>query len=141
MIVHRLARPMLAAVFVVSGVNTLRNPEKNIKAATPLVEKAVARAGDKLPEQVPTDPATIVRIDAGLKVVAGLGMALGRFPRFSALVLALNLVPTTVAGHAYWEHEDPANRAAQRTHFLKNLGLLGGLLAVAGGPGKRQTAE
>jgi putative oxidoreductase len=40
-------------------------------------------------------------------------------------------VPTTLAGHAYWQHEDPAARKTNRIQFLKNLGLLGGLMAVA----------
>lgn len=142
MFVQRLARPMLAAVFVISGINTLRDPAKNVKAATPLLESAVEKFGDSLPDQVPTDPETVVRLDAMVKIAAGLGLAVGWFPRLCALVLAVDLVPTTVAGHPYWEHEDAATRAGQRGHFLKNLGLLGGLLATATAPRKRrQRAE
>jgi uncharacterized membrane protein YphA (DoxX/SURF4 family) len=137
MFVHRLARPMLASVFVVSAINTLRNPDKNVKAATPLVESAVERFGDSLPEQVPTDPETVVKLDAVLKLAAGVGLAVGWFPRLSAFVLAVNLVPTTLAGHAFWEHDDPATRSANRSHFLKNLGLMGGLLATAAQPSRR----
>jgi hypothetical protein len=40
-------------------------------------------------------------------------------------------VPTTLAGHRFWEHEDPKERFGQLSHFLKNLGLLGGLLIAA----------
>lgn len=139
---HRLARPLLAAIFVFSGIETLRAPEPKVKTATPFVQAAVARAGDRgLPARVPTDPETLVRLDAGVKIVAGLGLALNRCPRLSALVLAANLVPTTVAAHAYWEHEEPAARSAQRIQFLKNLGLIGGLLATAVAPGKGQRAE
>jgi uncharacterized membrane protein YphA (DoxX/SURF4 family) len=90
------------------------------------------KVGDSLPEQVPTDPDTLVKLDAGVKLVAGLGLALGRFPRLSALVLAADLVPTTLAAHSFWELEDPTARAGQRTHFMKNLGLVGGLLIAAG---------
>ncbi|HEX4701815.1 MAG TPA: DoxX family protein, partial [Pseudonocardiaceae bacterium] len=122
---------LLAAIFLFSGFDTLRNPDKRVATATPLLEAAIKRVGDKLPEQVPTDPATLVKLDSGLKLAAGLGLALGRFPRLSALVLAADLVPTTLAAHSYWEHDDPATRSAQRTHFLKNLGLIGGLL-IAG---------
>jgi uncharacterized membrane protein YphA (DoxX/SURF4 family) len=128
MIIRRLARPLLAAVFIWAGFDTLRNPDARVRVATPLLTKAVDKFGDSLPEQVPTDPATIVRIDAAVKLGAGVGLALGRFPRLSAFLLAGSLVPTTLAGHPFWEHEEPVNRAAQRTHFLKNLGLLGGLL-------------
>ncbi|HEX3651032.1 MAG TPA: DoxX family protein [Pseudonocardiaceae bacterium] len=130
MIMHRLARPLLAAVFVVSGIDILRNPENRVKTAAPFLQAAVEKVG-KLPEGVPTDPETLVKVSAGVKVLAGLGLALGKFPRLSALVLAMDLVPTTLAGHSYWEHEDPAARGQQRTHFLKNLGLLGGLLIAA----------
>lgn len=137
MIVQRLARPMLATVFVVSGINTLRSPDKNVKAATPLIESAVEKFGDSLPEQVPTDPETVVRLDAVLKIVAGVGLAVGWFPRLCALVLAVNMVPTTVAGHAYWEHEEPTARAANRAHFQKNLAVIGGLLATAAVPRRR----
>ena len=40
-------------------------------------------------------------------------------------------MPTTLAGHRFWEHNDPKERFGQTSHFLKNLGLLGGLLIAA----------
>jgi uncharacterized membrane protein YphA (DoxX/SURF4 family) len=137
MLVHRLARPLLAAIFVASGIDTLREPEGPVKTATPFLQAVLGRV-EALPAGVPTDPATIVRLDAGLKILAGLGMALDRFPRMSALVLAANLVPTTLAAHSYWEHEDLAARAHHRTEFLRNLSLLGGLLATAAASSPRQ---
>jgi len=33
-----------------------------------------------------------------------------------------------MAGHAFWKEEDPKMRARQQGQFLKNLGLIGGLL-------------
>ena len=129
--VRRLARLLLAAVFVHSGIDTLRHPEKRIATATPWLESTIAKVGDRLPEQVPTDPETLVKLDAAVKVVAGLCLAFGPFSRLSALVLAGDMVPTTLAGHAFWQYEDPALMTQNRTHFLKNLGLIGGLL-IAG---------
>ena len=140
MLVNRLARPLLAAIFVASGINTLRKPEEKVKTATPLVQATVGRM-EGLPARVPTDPETLVRLDAGLKVLAGLGLATGRLPRLCALVLALNLVPTTIAAHPFWAHEDPAERGHQGTEFLKNLGLFGGLLATAAASRQRQRAS
>jgi hypothetical protein len=68
---------------------------------------------------------------------AGALFATSRAPRTSALVLAATLVPTTVAGHPFWEADDPATRRQQRLHFFKNLGMLGGLLlAVVDTEGK-----
>jgi hypothetical protein len=40
-------------------------------------------------------------------------------------------VPTTLAGHRFWEVQDKQERAQQRIHFLKNVAILGGLLITA----------
>jgi putative oxidoreductase len=132
MILRRLARPMLAAIFIWGGVETLRDPGPRVKAATPLLEKTLGKIGDKLPEQVPTDPETLVKLDAAVKIGAGVLFGLNKFPRLSAALLAGSMVPTTLAGHAFWEQEDPAVRGAHMAHFMKNLGLVGGLLIATG---------
>jgi putative oxidoreductase len=128
MILRRIARPMLAAVFVSGGVETLRNPKPRVETAAPIVEKAGEKVGDQSP--VPMDPELLVKVNAVAQVAAGTALGLGKFPRLSALVLAASLAPTTVVGHRFWE-KDGADRGAQRTHFLKNVGLLGGLLIAA----------
>lgn len=127
MLIRRLARPMLAAIFITGGINTLRNPEPHVQAAKPLVDKV----GGSLPEQVPSEPQQLVYVDAGVKIAAGTLLALGKFPRLSSLALAGSIVPTTVAGHAFWEKTDPAEKAAEQVHFLKNLSILGGLILAA----------
>jgi uncharacterized membrane protein YphA (DoxX/SURF4 family) len=63
-------------------------------------------------------------------VVAGTALALGIFPRWAAGVLFASLVPTTLAGHPWWKEEDDQARAQQRIHFLKNVAIIGGLVAV-----------
>jgi uncharacterized membrane protein YphA (DoxX/SURF4 family) len=73
----------------------------------------------------------MVKIDALVKIGAGAALALGKLPRLSAALLAASLVPTTLAGHPFWELDDPKERSAQRIQFLKNLGLLGGLLLAS----------
>jgi uncharacterized membrane protein YphA (DoxX/SURF4 family) len=139
MILHRLARPMIAAIFISSGIDTLRHPEKKLPSSKAFLESMVEKAGDSLPAQVPTDPVTLIRLDAAVKVGAGVLLAISKFPRLSALVLAGNLVPTTLAAHSYWVHEDPTQRGAQRIQFLKNLGLAGGLLIAATSGGKKKS--
>jgi uncharacterized membrane protein YphA (DoxX/SURF4 family) len=47
-------------------------------------------------------------------------------------VLAATLVPTTAAGHRFWEEHDPTAKGQQRLHFFKNVSMLGGLLIAAG---------
>lgn len=134
MTVSRLiARPMLASMFVVGGVNALRNAPAMASAATPVTEKivpAIKKAAPQLP--IPSDPTTLVRINGAAQLVAGLALATGKAPRLSALVLAGSLVPTTAAGHRFWEAEDAATKTQQKIHFFKNVSMLGGLLIASG---------
>jgi putative oxidoreductase len=123
LILRRLARPLLAATFIYGGIGALRRTERYAEVAKPLV--------DKLPVTVSTDPATLVRLDAAVKIVAGTTLALGKFPRLSALALIGGLLPSTVAGHPFWEAEDDKETQQELIHFLKNAGLVGGLLLAA----------
>jgi putative oxidoreductase len=131
MLVRRIARPLLASTFVYGGIDTLRNPQPRVAGARPVVDTIAAKADEQLPVRVPRDVEQWVKIDAGVKVGAGTLFALGKLPRLSALALAVSIVPTTLAGHRFWEHDDPQQKAGQTIHFLKNLGLLGGLLLAA----------
>jgi putative oxidoreductase len=124
-VIRALARPMLASMFVTGGLDTLRHPARKVPAADPVV----GGLAQWLPSGVSTKQ--VVLADGALKVTAGGLLALGRFPRVSALALAGSLVPTTIAGHAFWKESDPAKRKQQRVHFTKNVSMLGGLLLAA----------
>jgi uncharacterized membrane protein YphA (DoxX/SURF4 family) len=127
-----IARPMLASMFIAGGINSLRNTEMMAERAKPVTDMIVPWAKRVAPSApVPTDEKTWVRINAGVHIGAGLALATGRAPRLSALVLAASLVPTTAAGHRFWEHDDQGARANQQTHFFKNMSMLGGLLNAA----------
>jgi uncharacterized membrane protein YphA (DoxX/SURF4 family) len=124
-----IARPMLASMFVMGGIDALTHAAGKVSKAekvTGHVPTLAERIAPGLP--VPTDPATLVRINGGVQVAAGLALATGRMPRISSLVLAASLVPTTYAGHPFWEEKDKAARSAQRTQFFKNISMMGGLL-------------
>lgn len=125
-ITRRLARPLLASVFVAGGIETLRNPDPRVHVAEPVTTKAAEIVGP-----LPDDTELLVKVNAGVQIGAGLLLAIGRLPRLSAAALAGSLVPTTLAGHRFWEESDPAKRAQQQTHLFKNLGLLGGLVLAA----------
>src|SRR5437016_3980161 len=90
---------------------------------------ATTKLSDALP--LPDDTETLVKLNAAVHIGGGTLLALGKLPRLSAAVLALSLVPTTAAGHRFWEEESPQSKAMQRTHFLKNLAILGGLIIAA----------
>ena len=131
MLVRRIARPLLASSFVYGGIDTLRNPQSRVPGARPIVEQITKAADEQLPVEVPRDVEQWVKIDAGVKVGAGVLFALGWFPRLSALALAGSIVPTTLAGHRFWEDTDDEKKFSNQAHFLKNAGLLGGLLIAA----------
>lgn len=131
MLVRRVARPLLAAIFIHGGISALRDVKAHAKAAAPLLDKTAGQLKESLPEKIPTDPETLVRIDAAVKIGAGAMLAFGKWPRLAALALSGSLIPTTLSAHAFWEIQDPDQRSAQMIHFLKNVGLLGGLLITA----------
>ena len=122
-IARTLGRTLLAAIFIFSGLEVLAKPEGRAKAAKPVVDDVVP--------VTPRDPVTAVTINAIVHIGAGAMLAAGILPRLAALALATSMVPTTLAGHRFWELEDPAQRGQQRVHFLKNTAILGGLLVVA----------
>jgi len=193
MIVRRLARPLLASVFVTGGADAFRNPAPRAKVAAPLLDKlstkaqpvaqkaaaatadavdasaekvhevagkvadaaehapdratdatqdaadAVTGAADDVRSEVhhvaaggplPFENETYVKVNGAVQVGAGALLALGWFPRLASTALAASLVPTTLAGHRFWEYEG-AERKAQQIHFVKNTALLGGLILAA----------
>ncbi|MBL8929376.1 MAG: DoxX family protein [Kineosporiaceae bacterium] len=109
----------LAAPFVVMGWSGATEPGGRVALAASL--------------GIPS-PEVAVRFNGAAMVAGGLALATGVLPRAAALGLAASLVPTTLAAHSYWRTEDPKMRTINRIQFLKNLGLLGGLVAVAAAP-------
>jgi putative oxidoreductase len=111
-----VARTLLAGAFVNGGLRTYAH--------------AAERTGPAEKLGLP-NAEELVRFDAAAKVVGGAALALGILPRLAAAGLAASLIPTTLGAHRFWELEDPRERSLQLTHFLKNAGMLGGLLLVA----------
>jgi len=124
-VVRRIARPLFAVLFVIQGLDALRHPGKKADVASPLLDKISPMLG------LPDDKEMLVRANAVAQLAGGVLLATGRLPRVGGLLIASSLVPTTLAGHAFWERSDPQERAQQRIQFLKNLGLLGGALLAS----------
>jgi putative oxidoreductase len=125
-VLRAIARPMLASIFAIQGFDTMLNPQRVIAAAEPVVRPLAERVS-----VVPDQTEQAVRLSGAVQLVAGSLLAMGKLPRLSALAIAATLVPTTLAGHRFWEVEDDKDRAQQRIHFLKNVSMLGGLLITA----------
>ncbi|GAA1930561.1 hypothetical protein GCM10009689_07150 [Brevibacterium antiquum] len=128
-------RVLTAPIFITGGYSALTNPGGRVQAAGSTL--------DAIREYVPIlseDDEFLVRANGGLQLLAGTALALGIKPRASALALAGSLVPTTLAGHAFWEM-DGADAAAHKTHFSKNVAALGGLLLIAGAGASKKAAK
>jgi uncharacterized membrane protein YphA (DoxX/SURF4 family) len=118
---------MLASIFIAEGLDSLLHPGTKAPAA----EKVVRPMAERVPA-VPDNVEQAVRLNGAVQLVAGSLLAIGKLPRLSAAALAATLLPTTAAGHRFWESSDKQERAQQKIHFLKNLTMLGGLLIAAG---------
>jgi uncharacterized membrane protein YphA (DoxX/SURF4 family) len=113
---HRIAGAALGIPFVWLGYEAASAPGRRVALA--------AKLGIPRPEEA-------VRLNGAAMVAGGFALVADVQPRAAALGLIGSMVPTTLAGHSFWKEEDPQARKANRIQFLKNLGLMGGLLAVA----------
>jgi uncharacterized membrane protein YphA (DoxX/SURF4 family) len=121
---RRLGRLMTGTTYLLLGVDALRTPGGRVAAAGPLL--ATLRSVVPLPE----DDNLLVRANGAAQAAGGAAIAAGVLPRTAALGLIGSMVPTTLAGHAFWKAEDPAARKQQQVQLLKNLAIIGGLVQV-----------
>jgi putative oxidoreductase len=110
-----LARVALGALFVLSGLGKL--------ADLAGFAAGLQRLG------VPF-VAALAPVDAGVELLGGLAIALGAWTRGAALLVAGSTVAATLLAHGFWA-APVGQQAAQTIQFLKNLAIVGGLLAVA----------
>jgi putative oxidoreductase len=113
--IRALARLLLSSVFLQTSLKAIRNAEHMTAGPEAL----------GLPE-----PVRMVQLHGATNLVGGLMLALGIKPRLAAWALVMNLVPTTVAGHRFWEEDDERAKMGQEIHFFKNVSMLGGLFAI-----------
>lgn len=126
MLLRRVARPLIAGLFINEGLAGAREPESKVEAATPILGAVKDATGLTMSD------ADLVKANGAVMAGAGVLFALGKFPRLSALALAGTLVPTTLAAHRFWEEDaDSDARVSQRIQFEKNASLLGALLLAS----------
>ncbi|QNE18003.1 DoxX family protein [Kribbella qitaiheensis] len=134
-VVRALARPLLSTIFIVQGAKAVRSPEPFVTRAQPVTDRVVplikkvtpAQVGDRLPDST----ANLVRLNGAAQMLGGVALASGKGRRLGAVLLAASLVPTTLAGHSFWNETDKDAKANQKIQFMKNLGMMGGLLLAA----------
>lgn len=113
-------RISLALIFLFSGMNKVSN----------FGAVAEKMAGLGVPATSMTLPLAILFLLLGsLSLLAGFRVKLG------AGLLAVFIILATIYFHNFWAFEESA-RQMQQIQFMKNLSILGGLLAIAAaGPG------
>ena len=111
---YPLARAFLGALFFISGITKIIG----------FGYVAGWMTGSGLPLA-----SLLLAITIVIEIGGGLMLITGWQARWSALVLALFLIPVTFVFHAFWS-ADAASFQNQLTQFLKNLAILGGMLLV-----------
>jgi uncharacterized membrane protein YphA (DoxX/SURF4 family) len=124
---------MLASMFVVDGIDEVRNAAALAPKAQAVTDKVAPLIAQRVPTSVPlpADATGWVRLNGVVKVGAGLMMATGRLPRLAALTLAVTMVPSTLAGHPFWTEATPEAKNQERRQFFKNVSMTGGLIIAA----------
>ncbi|MBD3331213.1 DoxX family membrane protein [candidate division GN15 bacterium] len=116
-----IGRILLVAIFLSSGFNKLFN-----------WSQTAAYMESKGMPMVPLFLAAAMII----LIVGGLSVLLGYLTRLGAAALIVFLIPTSIIFHGFWSVE-AAQVQQQTIHFMKNMGLMGGLfLLIAHGPGR-----
>ena len=130
MLIRRIARPMLSAVFISRGVDALRSPKPAADATRPTLE-GLSKLPDPVGTNVPSNAETVARVNAAVQIGGGLLLATGKLPRVASAALALTVVPGSLGGHTFWSESDPQRKADERRAFLTDVSLIGGLIIAA----------
>ena len=113
--IHILGQILLGGYFIYNGV-------KHFKDHRDYSAYAASNS-------VPT-PQFSVYLTGILLLLGGLGIFFNMYVGVAILLLVIFLIPTSIMMHAYWNAENPGERAAQKIAFLKNMALLGALLLM-----------
>jgi uncharacterized membrane protein YphA (DoxX/SURF4 family) len=130
MLIRRIARPLLSAVFIGQGIDSLRNPKPAAEAAAPTVD-GLRALPDPVGSSIPSDPQTFAQITAAVQIGGGLLLATGKAPRVASAALALTVLPANLGAHMFWSESDPQVKAQKRKDFLTDLSLVGGLIIAS----------
>jgi uncharacterized membrane protein YphA (DoxX/SURF4 family) len=112
-----IGRAIFGGFFLYSGINHLRNRK-------PMGQYA----GSK---DVPKPELAVV--GTGIAMIAGgTSIILGIKPKLGTLAILGFLAGVSPMMHDFWKQEDPNQRQNDMIHFMKNLAMAGGALALMG---------
>lgn len=120
-----VGRTMIGATVGYLGYGALTEPGGRVAVA----KNTIAKMRKVVP--IPLDDEAVVRTNGGIMVASGAMLSLGVLPKAAASVIAVVLVPTTIAGHAFWKMDkDDPQRNMQKTQVVKNIAIMGGLVYI-----------
>lgn len=112
-----LGRLVYGGFFLYNGINHFKNRKMLGQYAAskglPLAEAGVVASGVAL-------------------VVGGASIISGVKPKLGTLAILGFLATASPTIHDFWKHEDAQQRQNEMIHFMKNLALFGGALALMG---------
>ena len=127
-VITLIARILLSLVFIASGAGHVMDwtgATKHMAARGMAMEGVFGSAGTVLVHVMLAG--TVV-----LLLLGGLSVLLGVRARWGAIALIVFLIPTTLIFHQFWTlgSSSPQHKV-EMINFMKNAGLLGGLLMIA----------
>jgi putative oxidoreductase len=115
--VFLLGRLIFGGFFVYSGLHHFQ--EKKV-----LAQYAAAK-------NVPL-PDIAVTASGAMLMLGGASILLGVKPKIGALAIAGFLAGVSPMIHDFWRTEDSQQRQNEMAHFMKNIAMLGGVMALMG---------
>lgn len=114
-IILLIGRILFSIMFIMSGVGHLKNLEHTVKLT--------ASTGAPFPKLLSI-------FSSLLALFGGLSIAFGFYVEIGAVLLLLFLLPVTFMVHRFWAYSEPMQASNHQAHFMKNIGLIGGLLII-----------
>lgn len=129
--IRKIARPMLASVFVIDGVQTVLNPAGAKESADSVLKQLRAATPRQYRAFLPKDPETAAQIVGGVKAGAASLFALGKAPRTAAALLTATSAASLLGRNAFWETDDADEKSRRKAGALTDLALTGGVLLAS----------
>ncbi len=116
-----VGRLLMAALLLPSGIKKITN--------IPGTAAYLGSAGVPYPD-------IMALVSGVVEVGAPILLILGVLPRITAILTGGFILVATLVSHRFWQMPD-ATFVAQQTQFLKNMGLIGGMMFYfVAGPGR-----
>lgn len=133
-IIAFLGRALLSLIFIAAAINKIANWQESLSGFVDILNNALILYVDNpLIQNILNwslvNVGFLFAVATIFELIGGLSVFLGIWTRVGAFLLFCVLIPATLLAHAFW-NMDGIDYQKQLTHFMKNLGIMGGLLIV-----------